>query len=130
MTTMREYVRTPSWEGAACAGKNPELWFPSEAATAAPSAAMAKAVCAVCPIVEDCAEYAIPIAELVGVWGNLTSAERRQKRYERGAPARGDDVCLCGCDQLDHRRKFRGRAYRYGACRSCDCGEYTGGSGG
>jgi WhiB family redox-sensing transcriptional regulator len=130
MTMMREHARTPSWEGAACAGEDPELWFPSEAATAASTAATAKEICSGCPIVEECAEYAIPIAELVGVWGNLTAAQRRQKRFERSAPARGDAVCLCGCDQLDHRRKFRGGRHKHGACRSCDCDEYTGVDGG
>lgn len=39
--------------------------------------ARAKALCAVCPVREECLEYALRIREPHGVWGGLNESERR-----------------------------------------------------
>lgn len=38
----------------------------------------AKAICSVCPVKEDCLEFAVEIKEPYGIWGGLTETERRQ----------------------------------------------------
>jgi len=43
----------------------------------------AKAVCATCPVREQCLEYALQWDHLSGVWGGLSERERRQIRRRR-----------------------------------------------
>ena len=47
------------------------------------SARDAKAVCARCPVREECLEYALQWEPLCGVWGGLSERERRQLRRQR-----------------------------------------------
>lgn len=44
---------------------------------------LAKQICAVCSIQEDCLEYAIKKHKGHGVWGGRTERERRQLIYRR-----------------------------------------------
>ena len=37
----------------------------------------AKAICGVCPVMENCSEHAVAIREPFGIWGGLTEVERR-----------------------------------------------------
>ena len=39
--------------------------------------AKAKVLCAVCPVLEECLEYALETREPHGVWGGLNEMERR-----------------------------------------------------
>lgn len=39
--------------------------------------AKAKAVCAKCPVIKECLEFAITTGQDHGVWGGLTEAERK-----------------------------------------------------
>ncbi len=63
---------------AACAGSDLELFFP--AGEDEESAAPAKAICAICPVREDCLNYAISTNQPEGVWGGMTGPERRRLR--------------------------------------------------
>lgn len=122
--TLRDSPRAPSWHGAACRGHDPELWFPNEAGGADGSGARAtaaKAICGRCPLAGACARYAIEIPDLVGVWGGLSSAERRRIR-DRRSPS--SSVCRCGCVPAEHKRRWRPGSKR-GSCSSCDCSEYA-----
>jgi WhiB family transcriptional regulator, redox-sensing transcriptional regulator len=47
------------------------------------SARDAKAICATCPVRQECLEYALRWDQLCGVWGGLSERERRQLRRER-----------------------------------------------
>ena len=47
------------------------------------TSARARALCLRCPLQMACAEYAIPIAALHGVWGGTTMESRRRSRLER-----------------------------------------------
>lgn len=38
----------------------------------------AKSICQVCPVQDDCVEYALEIREPYGIWGGLTESDRRQ----------------------------------------------------
>jgi WhiB family redox-sensing transcriptional regulator len=45
----------------------------------------AKAICQVCPVKEECLEFALEIREPYGIWGGLTETERRQYLVRRSA---------------------------------------------
>jgi WhiB family redox-sensing transcriptional regulator len=63
----------PNWAGqAACRGLDPAIFYPHTDE----EADEAKAVCAVCPVNEDCLEHAIAHREKNGVWGGATERER------------------------------------------------------
>ena len=48
----------------------------------------AKAICAACPVAEECLEYAIATRQPDGVWGGLTSVERHRLVRRRQKMAR------------------------------------------
>ncbi|MFG3133501.1 WhiB family transcriptional regulator [Streptomyces tendae] len=69
---------------AACAGEDPELFFPiGDTGPALLQIEEAKAVCRRCPLIESCLEAALERGEAAGVWGGLSEKERRSlKRRE------------------------------------------------
>lgn len=68
-------------ELAACAGHDPDLFFPAgETGPAAEQIRMAKNICAGCDVAEECLSYAIETNQVSGVWGGLTEDERRPVR--------------------------------------------------
>jgi WhiB family redox-sensing transcriptional regulator len=59
----------------------PDLFFPDQKGSGqAQDIASAKELCADCPLLIDCAEYAIESKEQYGIWGGLTADERRLQR--------------------------------------------------
>jgi WhiB family redox-sensing transcriptional regulator len=66
-------------EQAACADYPNQLFFPGGDASEA-TVARAKGVCAVCPVIEDCLEYAFETNQRAGIWGGTTEDERRSLR--------------------------------------------------
>jgi WhiB family redox-sensing transcriptional regulator len=70
-----------SWrQNAACLGKPAHLFFGSDTETSKEQQqreAVAKAICAVCPVVEPCLEEG---RYEEGIWGGLTVGERRGRR--------------------------------------------------
>ncbi|WP_131104730.1 WhiB family transcriptional regulator [Ornithinimicrobium sufpigmenti] len=69
------------WQRAACRDRNAELFFHSDHERG-PSRAMrtakAKAVCATCPVMALCRDYALAQPEPYGIWGGLDEQERAQ----------------------------------------------------
>lgn len=67
----------PSWmaEGA-CVGTDPDLFFPPPGMH---GDRPAKAICADCPVVDACLDYALT-NHLDGIWGNTNGRERRRMR--------------------------------------------------
>lgn len=68
---------------AACRGPgvDPELFFPvSEYGPAVRQVAVAKAICARCPVASDCLVWALRAGEAAGIWGGTTPEERRELR--------------------------------------------------
>lgn len=49
----------------------------------------AKAICAECPVVSECLEYALTTPERYGIWGGTSERERRTMRRERGVTVGG-----------------------------------------
>lgn len=68
------------FEGA-CRGADPTIFFHPEGERG-PSRenrdAAAKAVCAGCPVLQECAEHALRVREPYGVWGGMTEDEREE----------------------------------------------------
>lgn len=66
----------PIWmQNAACAGVDPELWFPATGQDSRP----AKRICRTCPIARNCLSYALS-HQVVGIWGGTSEIERRALR--------------------------------------------------
>lgn len=70
----------PWTDYAACAGVDPELFFPGRGESLRP----ARAVCARCVVRAQCLEHAITNEEHHGVWGGTSERERRRIRRQRG----------------------------------------------
>lgn len=72
-----------------CQVTDPEAWFPNMQEGASSELAVAKKLCKACPVVNECATYAIAAGEEYGVWGGLTPRERQRLRgASRGRPER------------------------------------------
>ncbi|MFI5825392.1 WhiB family transcriptional regulator [Streptomyces rishiriensis] len=64
---------------AACVGEDPELFFPvGTTGPALREAAVAKRVCARCPVRAECLSYALGTAQTSGVWGGTGEEERAE----------------------------------------------------
>lgn len=75
LTAIHQFVtEIPGWvEDAACAGHDPELWFPKS--TASPRTV---AICHGCPVRHACLDYALRTRQRHGIWGGLTINQRRR----------------------------------------------------
>lgn len=65
---------------AACSGYPNTLFFPSSDAVDEPSIEKAKAICAVCPVIDDCLQYALETNQRSGIWGGTSEKERKSLR--------------------------------------------------
>jgi WhiB family redox-sensing transcriptional regulator len=69
-------------EYANCVGTDIELFFPERPG---PASKDARAICAACPVREDCLEDALAYDDYddYGIWGGTTPGERRHIRHQR-----------------------------------------------
>ncbi|EFG03734.1 WhiB-family transcriptional regulator (plasmid) [Streptomyces clavuligerus] len=76
---------------ATCREEDPDLFFPiGNSGPALLQIKEAKTVCARCPVIEHCLQWAMESAQAHGVWGGLDEDERRAlKRREARRRARG-----------------------------------------
>jgi WhiB family redox-sensing transcriptional regulator len=65
---------------AACSGYPNTLFFPSIDSPDEATLNKAKAICAVCPVMEDCLEYALDTNQRAGIWGGTSEKERKSLR--------------------------------------------------
>ena len=77
-------VPTDFFDDAACRDADTTVFFPASDNDAGP----AKAICATCPVREECLEYALETRPADGIWGGLTAIERhrlirRRQKAER-----------------------------------------------
>lgn len=63
---------------------DPSVFFPDQSEPQ--KRREAKAYCAVCPVAEQCLEYALSTKQYWGIWGGLTERERRRLRVARRSP--------------------------------------------
>lgn len=71
-----------SWQHrGACRGPQATVFFPpphfERKSERAERERRAKEICATCPVIEECLDYALTIREPHGVWGGLNESERR-----------------------------------------------------
>src|SRR3954470_7689521 len=84
MTSTEEVgmMATHRWQQrAACAGEDPELFFP--VGTTGPALLQietAKQVCRRCEVVDVCLDWALRSGQDAGIWGGLDELERRALR--------------------------------------------------
>lgn len=73
-----------TWQGrAACRGLDTETFFLPDAMRGPKKVARetaAKAICQGCPVMKNCLNWALAVAEPHGVWGGTTPEERNQLR--------------------------------------------------
>ena len=65
---------------AACAGEDDRLFFPSRGS----STKVARAICSLCPVKQECLDHAIENKENAGIWGGMSVRERRLEAQKRG----------------------------------------------
>ncbi|MFJ5680261.1 WhiB family transcriptional regulator [Streptomyces sp. NPDC093097] len=70
---------------AACRDEDPDLFFPAgDTGPAVLQIREAQAVCARCPVVRQCLDWALVTRQTHGVWGGLSEGQRRElKRAAR-----------------------------------------------
>lgn len=83
-----------------------EVFFPSRGQAVEP----AKEVCGACPVLAECREYALGIADLKGVWGGLTEVERKRLRRRRAASPNEASQAEASVQRPD--RSAKGALYR------------------
>lgn len=105
---------------AACREYDPELWFPaSDSGWGAAQATQAKAVCAACPVIDACLDWALEHSVEHGIWGGTTEGERRGIRRSRGQQNRARALEPCGSLAAYRRHLRRGEAIDF-ACREAN----------
>lgn len=78
-----EYHADPDWrKQAACRGMDTNIFFPTQGAA---SVREARAVCATCPVTNECFLASNEVfSQRYGVWGGLSSKARKAKRKRLG----------------------------------------------
>lgn len=76
---LRRMLRPEAWQAdAACKGIDPNLFHPTDSSPT--TIRDAKKVCVDCPVRKQCLDYAMRNRENDGVWGGLSTEERRSLR--------------------------------------------------
>lgn len=76
-----DYEEAPAWEdllwqlSAACQGLPDYVYFPE--LTNEHAVRYAKKICAICPVLQECRDWALTHHERHGVWGGLSEKDRR-----------------------------------------------------
>lgn len=92
MKEVRQHYGADWWDYAACAGMDPELWFPGSGSPEIEQRRLklAKVICGRCPVREECLVFAARTGQRFGVWGGLTPKERLySRRCQRPAGGAG-----------------------------------------
>ena len=106
-------IETPDWmTDALCRGKNSNVWFPPfETASPELHYAVARIVCHVCPVWDDC--LSMGLKETYGMWGGLTPQERTPLQKESRTTHLAEHGTVtryrqgCHCDECDTANALR-----------------------
>ena len=119
----RHVVSEEAWrEQAKCKGLDGSIFFPERGDMV--SVRKAKALCALCPVAQECVDYAVRWDIRWGIFGGLSDHERRPLRREYKAQhsairhgtatgykahrSRGEDACgACKEANAAHQRRMR-----------------------
>ncbi|MGW2692403.1 WhiB family transcriptional regulator [Streptomyces sp. NPDC001296] len=79
----------------ACRGhKNPELWYAGgNSVQAQADTREARAICAGCPVLQECRRWALDSREAWGVWGGMTERQRQAVLRRKGMTGRPPAKC-------------------------------------
>jgi Transcription factor WhiB len=69
-----------AWQDKAACKNSPTDWFYPEGAEIRPEVLP---MCGICPVMDECRDYAV-VYEEWGIWGGLTASQRRRVRKEFG----------------------------------------------
>ena len=80
-------VMPPAWIRYALCAQNTEVdlgaWFPLKGE----DTVLARAICARCPVRQECLDYAVDNGEQYGIWGGMSFKERREYKQTRDQEA-------------------------------------------
>jgi WhiB family transcriptional regulator, redox-sensing transcriptional regulator len=125
-----EPARDPDrWQSlGACVGKSPDVWFPYQA-RGAPDPNRLKpaiAICATCPVIDQCGRAAVENKEQLGIWGGEdfgNARTRRRMRDKYGPPPSPTSKHCPRCDRTLPFADFgKDRSQKLGLatyCKSC-----------
>ena len=87
-------MTTATWRSAgACLNADPDLFFPiSMVGRAIEQIQRAKAICARCPVLTECREFARVHDAGYGIWGGATPEERRRERRRAQRQLRAQEL--------------------------------------
>ena len=116
--TQRSGTRHQDWrDRAACRGEDPELFFPAGDGSGVTATRKARAICAGCPVKDQCLQFALASPERFGTWAGLTEGERDNMRP--AAPA-GPGLCGKRLHVMDAENTIpAGPAGEWKRCRAC-----------
>jgi WhiB family redox-sensing transcriptional regulator len=73
--TLEDLLNRPAWQRrAACRGVGPNVFFPKRGGTGRE----ARAICAGCPVTEECLSFALDDEDNVGIWAGTSAPQRRR----------------------------------------------------
>jgi WhiB family redox-sensing transcriptional regulator len=110
-----ELVERPWRFDAACASVDPDLFFPRRGEE---GSSQAKAVCATCPVRQDCLDAAILEGERYGIWGGLNYHERVAYRKAQGIAQRQKQSTAEHGTEAGYARHRRAGETPCGVCKS------------
>ena len=64
---------------AQCRGEDRDLFFPPLGT----DPVKARVICSICPVRQECLDYALPQADLAGIWAGTSAKQRQKLRTER-----------------------------------------------
>jgi WhiB family redox-sensing transcriptional regulator len=80
LPSLEDLTHRPEWMArAACRDEDSALFFPSLGG----NPVKARVICSICPVREECLDYALPQADLSGIWGGTSAKQRQKLRTER-----------------------------------------------
>ena len=66
-----------------CAETDPEAFYPNWGEGASIETRVAKQLCSRCPVKDECLNYALIANEPFGIWGGMTTDERKRLKTRR-----------------------------------------------
>lgn len=80
LKTLHEAVSQSWHEYALCSQTDPEAFFPDKGG----STREAKQICKICPVINECLQYALLHDERFGIWGGMSERDRRRLKKQSG----------------------------------------------
>ena len=72
-------------EQANCLGKDVNIFFAEKGDAGAHALELAKKLCSVCEVKQECLDYALDNSISVGIYGGVTATQRRELKRRRNA---------------------------------------------